>query len=361
MKHFVHHAMLIVVCGIWLVILAATVHDLSMSYFPRPTAQSLASGAWTQQLESYLRERIGFRDSLFRLRSRTDLFVGEKMVQGVYVTDGMLLEKQDESTADALDLAEPVNTFYQAFAMPTYFVLIPSAAEIYESVLPANAVSADQESLIRNIYDGTASGVRCVDARSVLASCKDGYIYYRTDTHCTSYAGYYLYQAVIQKLGFTPVPYERFVISHLSTDFRGNLYHRTLCDTVRPDVIDRYSNEAGVRITGVQAVYQDGTTEDRGTQLSAPSALAEDPYRYYLGQPCMKLTITTDADNGKRLLLYKDDYADCVVPFLLQHYSEICIVNLEQTGDAFTEAAAPEAYTQVLFLSSIRRWQELWE
>ena len=75
----------------------------------------------------------------------------------------------------------------------------------------------------------------------------------------------------------------------------------------------------------------------------------------------MKLTVTTDADNGKRLLLYKDDFADCIVPFLVQHYSEVCIVDLTQTGEAFAEAADPQDYTQVLFLSSIRRWQELWE
>ena len=39
-------------------------------------------------------------------------------------------------------------------------------------------------------------------------------------------------------MGFTPIPYQRYVITHKSTEFRGDLYTRCLYDGVKSDVLD---------------------------------------------------------------------------------------------------------------------------
>ena len=139
-------------------------------------------------------------------------------------------------------------------------------------------------------------------------------------------------------MGFTPVSYQKYVISHLSTDFRGDLYQKTLYDEIKPDVLDCYTYENGSEITGIQVRYQDSTLERR-SELYDKSALESDNmYRFYLGEPCETLIIRTNLDNGKKLLLYKDDFGDCMIPFLIQHYSEICVVILSRPGAAFQDA-----------------------
>ena len=302
--------------------------------------------------EENLKQNLGFHDKLFQLKSRTDLIIGEKMIQGVYITKERLLEKQFSETGGN---AEKLNQFYEKYHIPVYLVLVPSATAIYESNLPANALNVNQEELIKSVYAGTGTGIRCIDAYAVLRSLKENYIYYRTDSHWTSYGAYHVYQSAIQKMGFTPVSYQKYVISHLSTEFRGNLYQKTLYDAVKPDVLDCYTNETGSKITEILAY--DGEKVEKREELHDTEALkTENMYEFYLGKPCEKLIIRTDLDNDKKLLLYQDSYGDCMLPFLLQHYHEICVVNLEKMN---CSEIHPEEYTQVMVLSSISTWQKV--
>ena len=72
------------------------------------------------------------------------------------------------------------------------------------------------------------------------------------------------------------------------------------------------------------------------------------------------LEIRTDLENDKRLLIYKDDFAECMIPFLIQHYSEICVVDLNESMDVTQRLADPAKFTQILFLSSMESWEKLW-
>ncbi len=363
MKQKYRYGTVVLVLLIYAVVLTSTILAGKWKEFPVPTAKTVFNGVWTAELEDFLAENIGFHDDLFRLKTETDMLVGEKVIRGVYVTEDMLLEKldADRNTAYITASAERLNAFVDSSGVPVYLLLVPSASEIYESSLPANAAKSDQEADIRETYAQVVGKVRTLDAYNVLSSLADEYIYYRTDTHWTSYGAYCVYRSVIQKMGFSAVPYHRYVISHMSTEFRGDLYERTLYEDVKSDVLDAYHYEGSSSITSVTAMYADGRAEFRGTSLHNPAALeTEDMYQFYLGEPCDKLVIQTNLDNGKKLLVYKDGYGDCFIPFLIQHYSEICVVDLERMGTAFETAATPSDYTHVLFLSSVENWKKMW-
>ncbi len=364
MKKRIHYQMVLLCSAVILTLSVSSIPNLRNSQFPVPTAASVMDGSWASEVEHYLGEAIGFHDILFRLKSGIDMLMGEQLIQDVYITDEMLLEKIpiDEET-DCSAMVEGINQFYESYQLPTYLALIPSASEIYENQLPNNAVMLDQGSMIRDIYTEANSYIRCIDAQSVLSSVSDAYIYYRTDSHWTSYGAYCVYQTAIQKMGFTAIPYARYAISHVRTDFRGDLYERTLYEDMKPDVLDYYHCEEGSNVTSVTAYDGSGTQEERLAQVYDLEQLSEGgtPYRFYLGESCEKLIIQTDLGNEKRLLLYKDDFADCMVPFLTQHYSEICIIDLEMTGTELAALVNPEEYTQVLFLTSAQFWRDLWE
>lgn len=358
MKRRYYLCTVILVLAIWIAILVRT----DLRNFPQPTGKTLLDGSWAQRAETYLSECIGFHDTLFRFKTQIDLFIGEKLIRDVYVTDDMLLEKiTAQESINIPASASVLNQFYEKYQIPTCFILVPSASEIYEERLPANAVKEEQETLIREIYANVRTGIRCVDAHNILSSQKEEYIYYRTDTRWTSYGAYCVYQSAIQKMGFTAVPYNRYVISHMSTDFKGDLYQRTLYDGVQADVLDCYNYESGGAILRITAHHADGSAEERTPSLYDMSALqTPEMYDFYLGEPCAVLRIQTDLENGKKLLIYKDDFADCMIPFLMQHYSEICIIDLEQSTEISMRMADPSEFTQVLFLCSMEGWSELW-
>ncbi|MBE6826301.1 MAG: hypothetical protein E7511_05395 [Ruminococcus sp.] len=363
MKQKYRYGTVVLVILVYAVAMVTTICTSNWHVFPVPTVQTMINGVWASQFEQFLAENVGFHDDLFRLKTKTDMLVGEKMIRNVYVTEDRLLEKieADQNDGYIQASAESLNAFAEDCGVPVYLLLVPSASEIYENRLPANVVKSDQEAAIRETYAQVIGKVRTLDAYHVLSSLSDEYIYYRTDSRWTSYGAYCVYRSVIQKMGFSAVPYHRYVISHMSTEFRGDLYEKTLYDSVKADVLDDYHYEGGSSITGVTAMYADGRVESRGTQLNDPDALAtDDMYQYYLGMPCDKLVIQTNLDNGKKLLIYKDGFGDCFIPFLLPHYSEICVVDLERMGMAYETAANPSDYTHVLFLSSMENWKEMW-
>ena len=361
-KHKLYYRMLLNIFLVYFIILAETVWNFKDKNleFPKPSWQSFINGTWNSELEAYLEENIGFHDVLFQVKNQVNLLIGEKMIQNVYVTKQGLMEKV---VSDVEPNADVINNYYHNsnISVPIYFILVPTASAIYESNLPANALNSNQESFIKAVYADTENGIRCIDTYHVLNSLKDNYIYYRTDSHWTSYGAYYIYQSAIQKMGFTPVSYQRYVISHLSIDFKGDLYAKTLYHNIKPDILDCYYYETGGKITSIHAYYQNGNIQERESLYDESALYSSNTnmYQFYLGQPCEKLIIQTDLNNGKKLLLYKDDFADCMIPFLIQHYSEICVVNLEQTGANFESVANVEDYTQVLFLCSVKSWHEL--
>ncbi len=352
--------MVLTIAAIYLVILVGTIVNVVRGGAEFPTAEDFLSGTWAEKTEEQIRKHLGFHDSLFRVKSQTDLFFGEKMVQGVYITDDRLLEKlYPIDSPTPAQMAEAPNRFFEETGVPTFLMLVPSASEIYEDRLPANAVNAEQSDLIYQIYAETATGVRCLDAYQSLSALKSEYIYYRTDTHWTCYGAFAAYRNAIQKMGFSAVPYQRYVISHLTPDFRGDLYERTLYGGVKPDMLDYYLYEQGGMVTSVKAYDADGTEHDRGSTLYDLDKLrTDDKYHFYLGDPCAKLVIRTSVESGKRLLLFKDDFADCMVPFLLQHYSEICVVDLGCVDDI--SAIDTDDYSQALFLCSVGNWEKRW-
>ena len=76
-------------------------------------------------------------------------------------------------------------------------------------------------------------------------------------------------------------------------------------------------------------------------------------YNAYLGEEVPLLKITTTVKNERKLLVIKDDYADCFIPFLTQHYSEIDVVSPELIEGKISDHIRFSDYEQVLFLFGI--------
>ncbi len=89
----------------------------------------------------------------------------------------------------------------------------------------------------------------------------------------------------------------------------------------------------------------------------------EDPSAYVLGEPCEKIVVQTDVDNQRKLLLLGDADAAYLVPFLMQHYREICFLNVDCASHGAEELADLSGYHQILVLCDADAYGDaaLWE
>lgn len=324
----------------------------TLATFPKFSIQSVRDKSFMNGFESYISDHFIGRIKWIELKVDTELLIGKKEINNIYITDNMLLEKLQEPNYPEINKSvDAINNLAERFKNPEYYVLVaPTSAGIYLDKLPNNAPQVQQkEAIIDYIYGSLSDNITSIDVYNNLYASKDEYIYYRNDHHWTSLGAYYAYNTAIQKLGFTPIPYSKFNIEHASDDFKGTFYSKSLYNGIKADTIDIYTMD---KSKGIQSmVVNDGTSETTFDTLYDRSYLdTKDKYGTFLSENNPIVTVKTNIQNDKKILIIKDSYANSVVPFLAEHYSEITILDLRYIGITSENIVNINDYNQVLFL-----------
>ena len=316
--------------------------------------KGLYDGSDLKQIGAYTADHFAGRSSWIAAKAKMQPELSECIVNGVYVGDDRLIGFEDPQDAPAWVNADIFNRYDEKYKRAVCFAVIPSSAGIYGDTLPVHEGAKSESQQISSFYEFLSSNIRKIDAYNILKMLSDNYIYNRNDTKWTSYGAYCVYKAVIQKLGFIPVSYDKYNIIHVTDNFRGNLYNRSLSSNVEADIIDEYEYPEGAVVRSCLKTSADGRVYasyiyDRDFLRSS------DMYSFYLGEPAPLITITTNVKRNKtKLLVVKDRYADCFIPFLLQHYGEIAIVSPEDIKDGtLSDYVNINDYEQTLFLFGV--------
>ena len=316
---------------------------------PELNAKELYDGRTGEKLDSYVTDHFAGRNRWLVGSSLIQTELSESIVNGVYVSDDRLISTDDKGITDASAMAEVFDSFARNYDGMVYFAAIPTSAGVYGDVLPGHIVRQTESQQINALYYAMDSDIRKIDAYNILKMLKDNYIYYRNDTKWTSYGAYCVYKTVIQKLGFQPNSYDKYSIEHVTDNFRGNLYNRTLSRRPKADIMDIYEYHNGAEVTSCIVVRRDGINAE-GQIFDREKLETGDKYSMYLGDAVPIMRITTSANTDKKLLVIKDDFGDCFVPFLLQHYSEITVVDPSVMSGKLSDYVNADDYGQTLFL-----------
>lgn len=320
---------------------------------PKVTAENIFGGEFSDDTETYIADHFFGRDIFVKVKTYADLLVGKNERNGVYIIKGSrLAQRVDEPDSE---LTEKNVNAVNGFAadnpdVPVFFMLAPTSGDIYSDELPKNAPMLDEKSFIDEIYGGLSPDISTIDAYSVMSLNKDSYIYYRNDHHWTSYGAYLAYTAAAKKMGFTAAPLSSFDIEHASDSFKGTLYSSALYDGIEADTIDFYHPKDGCKITGEYVYKSFGEEPEFYDDIYFREYLdVKDKYSAFTGSNQPLIKITSDSTGGK-LLVIKDSYAHSFVPFLMQNYSEVTMLDLRYIQISYKELIDVSEYDGVLFL-----------
>lgn len=331
----------------------SAVENRSLENFPELSPASLKNRNFANGFEAYFSDHFTLRADWVALKTDAELLTGKTLVNNVYFAQGRLIQKLDNPDLALADKnAEAVNQFAEKYNLPVYMMIAPTAAGIYTDALPEYAPQYNQKAFIDYFYSKLSNSVTKLDIYSSLYSVRDEYIYYRNDHHWTAFGAYSAYSACAGRMGLTPAPYSSYDIEHASSDFYGTLYSKVLSKKYPADVIDIYRRSGGIGSLAVTAY--DGISEKTYDSLYFREYLSEkDKYSVYLGQNMPLIKITTNSQNERKLLIIKDSYANCLIPFLAQHYREIAVVDmrkLDALSYALNNYVDFESYGQTLIL-----------
>jgi len=318
--------------------------------FPEFSLQNLLSGEYMKGLESYVSDHFAGR--LFWIKSKTqmELLQGKNKINGVYVLKDRLAEEMPTPDYSDVDKSlDKIVSFVKKNGKPAYFMLAPTSIGIYSDELPQNAPSYDEKKFIDYVYKKLSGDLTAIDVYSTLYSSKDEYIYYRGDHHWTSLGAYYAYYAASKKMGYAAASWGSFDIEHASSDFRGTLFSKTLYDRIEPDIIDLYTRKNGADVLEVE--INDGKEIKKYDSMYFREYLGKkDKYSVFFGTNQPLVTVRTNLQNGGKLLVFKDSYAHCLVPFLTQNYAEITMVDLRYLNSDIEKMVDAEKYDKILFI-----------
>ncbi|MBO4277929.1 MAG: hypothetical protein J5925_05995 [Clostridia bacterium] len=316
---------------------------------PEITGDSLSEGGFGKGFESFIADRVPLRDTLVSLRTAEKRLLGANDNGGVYFgTDGYLFLKPAEQNKESL--ARNLNAMdlfaWDHNSASHYAAIIPNSCYVLSQKLPEYAEVPDQKAQLAEIAENL-NDVKFIDVTGTLLAHKDEYIYYRTDHHWTTLGAYYTFCKVAESMGLdiSEVSYSSYDVS---ASFEGTLASKSGAHGVY-DVISVCMPE-GVMC---RVDYVDAGKEPSGTVYDKSALETKDKYALFLGGNYPLVKITTSAESGRRLLLFKDSYANCFVQFLLPHFEEIIIVDPRYYYEDSSPLISRYGITDVLYLYNL--------
>lgn len=318
---------------------------------PKLSVDSYFSGAFAKDYESFITDQFLFRDQWIGVKTAVERATLKQESNDVYFAqDGYLIEKHTGSFTN--DTAEKNISYLAEFMAEMQedygkehvtAMVIPNAVQILKEKLPKFAASDEEENYLKKIADVLPEGV-WFDAEAVLREHIDEELYYRTDHHWKTLAAYYVYAAWAKEKGLSPLALADYEIETVTDEFQGTIEAKVGgdvgCDSIqifRPKEEKPYS-----------LLYNREETE---TDLYDWDALkTKDKYALFFGgnQPVVEGTI--ENGSNRRLLVIKDSYAHCFLPFTFHDFSEVDFVDLRYFNESFREYRKDEEYTDILFL-----------
>ncbi len=298
-----------------------------LQQMPDFSLQSLASGTFTSAFEKYVSDQFPVRDVWIGVKSATDRFIGKKESNGVYLgKDGYLIQQfTPPANGDLPDKLEAVRSFDAATpALRKYVMLVPTAVTLLADKLPAYAPAGDERAYLDQVRHSLDSDIRFVDVYPALDAQREQPIFYKTDHHWTTRGAYYAYRELCKQMGITPKAEEDFNIRQVTDEFYGTLYSKSGFRHMQPDSIELYLPKEEAKYT-VEYVDEQRTTD---SLYELENLDKKDKYAVFLNGNHALIKITTAHSKGKKLLVVKDSYANSLIPFLAEHFSEIYVADL---------------------------------
>lgn len=322
----------------------------NLAQFPEYNTQDLLDGDFMNGVDTWLNDQFAGRGYWVSAQSLLEYGIGKREINNIYIGDGALLSDLDEPTGNnTTNNIEGINAFAELYDMPTYVMLVPSSTTIQSDKLPTFAEGWDEVAYIQDANAQFNSNVTVVDVTGTLAEHNSEYIFYRTDHHWTTYGAYLAYTELREAMGLPALTIEDFNVQTVSDNFLGTYHSKTGYPLVQADSIDLYARGQATGFTvntGLETLQYDDIYFNE-------FLVKKDQYSYFLGQVQPYVTIYTTSTTGKKLIVFKDSYAHCLTPMMLEDYSEIQLVDMRYLNDTNFEAYLHiSEYDEALFVYS---------
>ncbi len=327
---------------------------------PAPSVSRIVSGKYEKDYESYVNDQFIFRDLWITVKAGTDRLLGKNESNGVYLGKKSYLmeafhtpdESQQDATLSAMASFAKKHSDLKQFAL-----IAPTSVSTLKQYLPANAPVDDQSAYLDELssfFD--QNGISFVDVRNVLKdNIKEG-LYYHTDHHWTTQGAYYAFTILGKSLALDTDKYT-YKSSPASYHFQGMLSAKTGFLSNKQEELDVFLPEDADNYPESVINYVEEQTKS-ASFYDVQSLEGRDKYSVFFGGNHAEVKITTNTDSDDTLLIFKDSYANCLVPFLAPYYKKIVMIDPRYYFGDIENLIEAEGVSQILYLYNANTFSE---
>lgn len=318
---------------------------------PELTAASLFDGSFMTDTESYLSDQFAGRSGLMRARTAIDIFLGKKEENNVYIgKNHFLFEKPSEYNEERVGTTlSAIKSFTEKHKkIHSYAALIPNSTEILPEYMPKNAPNENQTNQINIIYSQLPENIKTLDMVPVLKTNKNrDALYYRTDHHWTTKAAALTFGELAPKMNLKTdkVKYKTYAVTN---SFNGTLSSSAGLFNAKDTIYVTLPESKVEYVVKYVAENKKSASVFDSSKLSA-----KNKYEVFLGGNFSEIKIETSLNSKRVLMIFKDSYANSLIPMLTPYFRSIIVVDPRYYNGDIEKLVKRESVSDVLWLYNV--------
>lgn len=247
----------------------------------------------------------------------------------MYVKDGAAYSIYGFSQAAADTYTQALSNAASELAGQTnvYSILVPLNSGVMLDEQTLKSLGGSDQTQAIDYYYNSYKGVTGIETIRTLREHNSEYLYFRTDHHWTALGAYYVYRNFCEAKGWTPNELSSFETMTFSP-FLGTFYsalNKPADMLNNPDYVTAYIPHGTNTMT-----FEDknGTKYDWKVIRDVSKEGAGSGYYTFIGgDNPMSVIQNPNINDGSSCLVVKESYGNCFVPFLVDHYQTIYVVD----------------------------------
>ena len=254
--------------------------------------------------------------------------IQNQIQQGLYVKNGAAYSVYYYSQSAAETYAQALNQAARELEgqADVYSILVPNNSGAMLSEEELESLGGSDQTQAISYYHSLYEGVKPVKTIETLREHNDEYLYFRTDHHWTQLGAYYVYQNFCEEKGIQPhelSDFDTMTFSPFLGTFYTELKNQDMAEN--PDTVEAYVPMG----TNDMTYWDTDGTEYQWNIIEDVSAWDQSSgyYCYIGGDKPLSIIENPEIRDGSSCLVLKESYGNCFVPFLVDHYETVYVVD----------------------------------
>lgn len=234
-----------------------------------------------------------------------------------------------------------------------YVMIVPTSAGItVPDAYQGQMKGSNQKTSLDSLYSKLSGNVINLDIYDTLMENRDKYIYFRTDHHWTSLGAYYAYEVFCDAKGLLPIATERREALDMG-NYLGTFYYDTRSAALQanPDNLTAY-----LPISNAYMAGKDGDGNDVKKDIVSDYSNYDISFKYNSfigGDGDFRVLVNEDRKDDTTCLVIKESFGNCFVPYLVDHYSMVIVMDYRYTSVNAINYALEHGIDDVIFVNNI--------